>query len=238
MLYRHDRQKLPGWRAMTAVALGAMLGGCMHALERHHFKVIDDKGEGNYFRVDVSARACVSSSRYLSGYFDEGAVDAYFGTYKQPTDASFPASVTPSPPSSAEPGEGDKASTSGKAEPLDPCLKGKKLVMLLSSNSDEIASQISAFADGKEASNLLARLVTAREGEEARVARNTLDILRREAELVAAAGDSLLIEPDSEADMIAFANRVARAMGSTKVFADLNAAREWLAEQQRELGGR
>lgn len=226
----------PASWTFAVLTLVGLAGGCMSARERHHFKAFGASGDGiNYFRVDVSARACLSSSRYLSGYFDESAVDAYFGTFKQPADGAFTLPATGASHAGAVDAKAGVAEDGAELQPLDPCLAGKKLVMLLSSNSDEIANQISAFADGKEASHLLARLVNAREGADARAAKNALEILRREGELVAAAGDSLLAEPDAEADLLAFANRVARALGSARTFATLVAAQDWLAEQQRDL---
>lgn len=220
--------------ASSAVALPLVATSCMNAHERHHFVVSDPESDSrNYFRVDVDAHAYLSSSRYLSGYFDDAAVDAYFGTFKQPADARFPATAT----APAKP-EGTAGETKLDVQPVDPALAGKRLVMLLSSNSDEIANQISAFADGKEASNLIGRLVSARGSEASQGARQDLEIRRREAQLLAASGDAMLAGALDQDQLLAFANRAATAFGSSKHFADLDEARAWVVEQKLALGGR
>jgi hypothetical protein len=214
----------------------------MTAHERHFFRAVEHGKVVNYFRVDVKAHASFSSARYLSGYFDEAAVDTYFATFTQPS--SFPGAA----PSKGKAEGGAEETVEGGGEkggekdcvitPVDPCLAGKKLVMLLSSNSDEVASQIGTFADGQEASGLLGRLVSSRRGAEGQAAGNDLDLLRRQANLLASAGDTILARLQGEGDVVEFANRVAIALGSTRTFFEASEARTWLAEQLRELGRR
>lgn len=222
---------------LSAVALQFAATSCMSAHERHHFVVTDNEsGARNYFRVEVEAHAYFSSSRYLSGYFDDTAVDAYFGTYKQPSEARFPAAGNLH--ASAETGSPPAKEPKLDDQPVDPTLTGKRLVMLLSSNSDEIANQISAFADGKNASNLIGRLVSARGSESARGAQEELELARREAQLLASTGDALLASRLTEAQLLDFANRAATSVGASPRFTDLAQARAWVAEQKRTLGGR
>src|SRR5438309_2184294 len=61
------------------LALLVLITSCQAAKEFHYFKEGD-----NYFRISVKERALLSSSRYESGYYDEDAVDNYFGEIHRP----------------------------------------------------------------------------------------------------------------------------------------------------------
>lgn len=63
-------------------------GGCATAFQEAHYFRSERNGEGpanrNYYRVRVTGATALSSSRYVSGYFDPEAVDIYFNEIKQP----------------------------------------------------------------------------------------------------------------------------------------------------------
>ena len=52
---------------------------CQSAKELHYFKQGD-----NYYRIKINECAFLSSSRYQSGYYDEAALDQYFGEIRRP----------------------------------------------------------------------------------------------------------------------------------------------------------
>lgn len=68
-----------------------VIAGCASSFaEKHFFKSVDQQGYTiNYYRLKVNGSTFLSSSRYLSGYFDERAVDAYFNQITQPKEATF-----------------------------------------------------------------------------------------------------------------------------------------------------
>src|SRR4051794_298126 len=69
---------------LTAISLA----GCASVFDEKHFfksKAVDAQGQPvNYYRVEVKGTTMLSSSRYISGYFDESAVDRYFNECSQP----------------------------------------------------------------------------------------------------------------------------------------------------------
>ena len=91
-----------------------LLSGCMSSFsERHFFKSEDAYGNPvNYYKLSVSGKNFLSSTRYLSGYFDEKAVDAYFNQFSQPDKGLF---------------DGTIKAGGGNVKPLEDALNGRKL---------------------------------------------------------------------------------------------------------------
>jgi hypothetical protein len=136
---------------LVVVALVAVLAtGCQSIRELHYFK--DKAGNPpNYYRLSIRGRAFLSSSRYLSGYFDEEAVNYYFGEITQPKDGKFDPSGAPTAPEQ-EPEKNGIVS-------VDNALHGKKYVLLLSTNSDAISSAFGSFVESKETQEELAQVL-------------------------------------------------------------------------------
>jgi hypothetical protein len=105
------------------------LTSCQTARELHYFKQGD-----NYYRLKIKEHSFASRSRYLSGYFNEQAVEKYF----------------------SETGHPDSAKVS-KWQPIKGDQKGT-LVMILSSNSNSISEQIGNMAGNEELLETIARL--------------------------------------------------------------------------------
>jgi hypothetical protein len=283
--------------ARASLVLCASLYGChMTAGERHHFVENTEDGSPQYFRVDVSAYSWFSSSRYLSGYFDEDAVDAYFGTLKQPSrapvekakrmpDASTTSMSgggssaggvvsTETNPSNDSKGEAATAKSDGKkanagkakaaesngtkaskkagepkptdapsVESLDDRFAGKKLVLLMSSNSDEVANQIGTMADSRELSNLVQKLVADRDETNAIGGEDELELARREARHLANLADKLSAGLDptkasaNEAVLKQLLSRLAESLGATQPFKSLDEAADWIRKNRSTLGG-
>jgi hypothetical protein len=224
--------------AAAAVASAALLlpaTGCSSFSETHYFK---SEGEpANYFRLRVRGQTGLGSARYLSGYFDEEAVNAYFNETAQPDKARF-AATKPSTDAEADEGESGAGTSSDKelarVRPLGAAPGDDRiLVMLLSSNSDEIAEQIGAFAENRQIAATLGALLTRGQvGDQRQVARKLASEQTRAGTMVAL-GDAMVEQLTAAA--LKFVNRVAGELGHTGSFADLAAAKKWLDENRGRL---
>jgi hypothetical protein len=105
-----------------------LLNSCQSSRELHYFK----SGE-NYYRLNIKAKSFASKSRYISGYFDDKAVEKYFSELNQPDSAN---------------------TVKWSSAPNN----NSKLVMILSSNSNSISEQIGSFASNEETLELIARM--------------------------------------------------------------------------------
>jgi len=112
-------------KKLAIVAIIGSLTSCSTFKETHYFK---DSLEpvANYYKVDVKGYSLMSSSRYVSGYYDRTAIQEYFGEIGQPEKARF-VPVTP----------------------VGATDQNKELVLLLSTNSDAIAAGFSNLVKNK-----------------------------------------------------------------------------------------
>ena len=196
--------------------------GCSSSFsEKHYFKSADAQGNPiNYFRVSVSGNTFLSSSRYLSGYFDEKAVDSYFDQIAQPDKALFK----------------DQASADGgNVQPLNGNLKNRKLVLLLSSNSDAISQQIGQFANNQAIMADLTRLVYRDNIKEAREAQTSSELQQARGKALADIGTAIITGLDENTDestavtnLLFYANRLASEFGNMTSFKTLDEAKTWL----------
>jgi hypothetical protein len=98
-------------RSFLLLIAALLLGACSTFNERHFFKSPGANGAPpNYFRLDISGSVNFSSARYVSGYYDEAAVDLMFNELKSPTVAADqkPASGPSSPSTMAGAGSANK----------------------------------------------------------------------------------------------------------------------------------
>src|SRR5690348_16710028 len=80
---------------LCAAAL-LLLSGCASVVDRHHFATVDAQtGEIiNIFRVTVRGDAQLANARYISGYYDQRAVDLFFNQVRStPLPADLQSSV-------------------------------------------------------------------------------------------------------------------------------------------------
>lgn len=196
--------------------------GCASSFsEKHYFKSVDAQGSPiNYYRLNVKGYTHFASSRYLSGYFDETALDEYFSEMKQPEDALFEETVS---------------SGGGNVKPLSGSLNGKKLVLLLSSNSDAIAEQIGQFANNQEVMADLTRLIYRDRIRETLSARKAAELQEVRGKALADIGQRVIVEMPENADVAAvkanilfYVNRLAAEFGNTAPFKSLEDAKTWL----------
>jgi hypothetical protein len=203
--------------------------GCASSFsEKHYFKSVDAQGTPiNYYRLNVKGRTFLASSRYLSGYFDETALDAYFSEITQPDNALFSESIS---------------NSEGNVTPLSDNLKGKKLILLLSSNSDAIAEQIGQFANNQEIMNDLTRLIHRDQIRETLSAQSAADLQEIKGDALADIGQRIILGMDEGADVatvqaniLFYVNRLASEFGNTTPFKDLDEAKIWLEYSRTKI---
>lgn len=217
--------------ASLGVALLAPLAGCgSNFKEVHYFKSLDDKKQPvNFYRVTVRGTTSLSSSRYLSGYFDERAVEVYFSEFTQPDKAHFEEKVK---------------DDSGKLVPIGAGQENRRLVMILSSNSDEIATSISALAQSEAVTDTLANLIGRDRLESATDAKLKAPAQAKQGEYLANSGKTLVEGLAADADLTTttanfrlYANELAHFLEPGRQFNTLAEAHAW-AEKFEDREGR
>jgi hypothetical protein len=211
-----------------ACAILALMTSCQSIRETHYFR--DKAGNPpNYYRLQIKGYAFLTSSRYLSGNFDEEAVNYYFGEIAQAKDAKFNAVKS------------NQTSEEGIV-PVGADGLNKKFVLLLSTNSDAISSAFGNFVESKETQKELARIINRDkliELEDVRVIENTQEKKRQK---MTALGDSYLnsiTAAESSASirikLLAYLNSIADYFGSPQNFKDLATAEKWFKDNRNSL---
>ncbi|PVV50407.1 hypothetical protein DD829_22345 [Chryseobacterium sp. HMWF035] len=104
---------------------------CSTFNEVHYFKDGNKSNQiPNYYKVNVYGHTFLSSSRYMSGYFDKNAINLYFNEIKQPENAKF--------------------LNFNKADSIE---SGNELVLLLSSNSKAISNNLGMLSKNQTVLN-------------------------------------------------------------------------------------
>ncbi|WP_116789748.1 hypothetical protein [Flavobacterium psychrotrophum] len=121
--------KLKTFYLLAFASLG--LCSCSNLYEVHYFKdkissSSSTKVIPNYYKVEIRAHSFLSSSRYLSGYFDQSAINLYFNEFTQPANGKL---------------FGNNESSSAFTDE-----KGNELVLIFSTNSKAVSDQIGAIA--------------------------------------------------------------------------------------------
>jgi len=127
---------------------------CASFHEEHYFQTLDPSGTPvNFFRVRVDGHGGLTNLRYISGYYDERAVDLYFNEVKPPS-SGVNADIQPLfVNNQINPG------TTEVIKPLDPGAHGA-LLMIFSSNPNAIADTIGQFAESQQVADALTNLVS------------------------------------------------------------------------------
>lgn len=138
----------------SLAALGAIsASGCAVTFkEDHYFQQLNTAGEvTNYYHLKVSGYGALSSARYVSGYYDERAVDLFFNELKvdQTTAAS---SQTLFKDDQKNPGSNEII------KPLDPSVHGA-FVMILSTNASSVARTIGQFSENQIVADAITNLM-------------------------------------------------------------------------------
>lgn len=222
---------------VLTVALG--LWGCSTRFYETHYFRSEPRGASapNYFRLTVQGSTALSSTRYLSGYFDEETVDVYFNEFTQPKRGA----IRPALVSSAADGLA-AAEAAPNTQPVARGLRDKKLVLILSSNSDDVANQIGALAASREFTASLAGLVardqyTLADDEERRLtldrqrAKTTADLAQQFLDTLPANASAAEVERQ----LLALINALAADLSHESPFPTLDSASQWLEFNRARL---
>lgn len=195
--------------------------------ETHYFKSVNVAGESiNYFQLNVKGGVFLSSARYVSGFYDERALDLYFGeSISQPNDGK----ISKAP--------GAEVVSLGADD-------GGKFLMILSSNSDAIAGQIGQMADNQELATSLARLIRRDAILQEGSAQIDLSLQKARGNVAAQLGDSLISNVDAsrasmdelEARVLQYVNVLAHGLGENQTFKDFSDLEVWVNQQRSTLG--
>ncbi len=162
-------------KKLLSLLIFSLTISCSTFRETHYFK--DNlTPTPNYYKVEVRGSTLMSSSRYVSGYYDKGAVQTYFGEINQPSKGQFPMPVTKN---------------------CDSCkqkngLKNKELVLLLSTNSDAIANSIGNLVKSKTVVNSLSLIANKDKLKEASAIQNDLSTTNTKIDLLIAKIDAYI----------------------------------------------
>lgn len=131
-------------QVLSVVCLLISVTSCQVGHELHYFK-----SGNNYYRLKINESSFASKARYMSGFYDEKAVDRYFGEMSQPVESD---SIKARDVYFFKTDAADYTADKLKIDST------KKLVMILSTNSNAIAEQIGAFAENDKILETIMRL--------------------------------------------------------------------------------
>jgi len=242
--------------------------GCASTFHEHHFfKSTDGDGSTvNYYRVTVDGNTILSSSRYISGYYDPIILDNYFNTFAQPEKGQLPfpaaekgkADNSPSstssgseappatlpagakipdvapPPADTAPGAPVAKNTpSLNIKPLETASESRKLVLLLSSNSDRIAQDLSAMTKSSQVAATLSNIMGKPHFEAANASASRAALGSERGKVVAAHASTVIAGTPSNDDLLRLADQLANLISPSQphaTFKDFDAAQNWLLE--------
>ena len=158
----------------SLLLLPLWLCSCANIYEVHYFKDKISSSSStkiipNYYKVEIRAQSFLSSSRYLSGYFDQGAINLYFNEFTQPANGKL---------------FGNQESPSAFTDE-----KGNELVLIFSTNSKAVSDQIGAIAKNQVVLNSAATLVQRDKIEDAQK-------LKRELNAIESDIDNFILQSD------------------------------------------
>ena len=220
-----------GVAALVLAAVMALIGGCgTRFKEKHYFASVDPvtRLPTNFFRMQVSGFAAFSTARYVSGVYDERAVDLFFNELKGGKEVA--------------PIFEDDVTLPGSDEilmPLQPDAEHGAFVMILSTNANAVADTIGSFAESQEVAQAVTLLVNRESVRAARRADARFDVQRRRASAVTEELDALVAkarQTPSEEAWLRVLNAMAAALGASEGFDDFEQARRWFAARRAGSG--
>ena len=189
------------------------LSSCTTFHEVHFFKDHVD-GIPNYYKLTVSGHTrLISKTRYYSGYFAEDAIDVYFNEFSQPANGSL--------------------DSVRKISSLSDANKGKQLVMILSSNADDIATQIGNITQTTNTVNAVVSLANGDQYKRLLTSKRGVSKRKTQNKLLVELGESLLtgLETKTQAEaqkaLLQYTNALATELGHADPFDDLDKAKAW-----------
>jgi len=221
-------------KCAIAVLILLQMGCSASVRERHYFATYPPSGPSdkpvNLFRLDVKADSRFSNARYVSGFYDERAVDLFFSEITSSSQTLFRADLK-------NPGTNDVL------RPLDPTSNGA-FVLVMSTNADAITGAIGAFADSEAAGRSIVSIVNAKDvrakgSADAASGAVKLQAVAFNAGLqsrVTAAKQSATIET-AKASYLQVLNLLAIELGRSEAFSSLDEARVWFQARRDQQGG-
>lgn len=161
-----------------------ILSSCQSSKELHFFK--QDK---NYYRLKINEHAFLSSSRYISGYYDEHALDNYFGEIYRKT-----ADTNGNFQSLNVDGTAKRGSDSVNVKP-----DNTKLMFILSTDAKALSDQIGSFAQNEQTLEILARLSNKEVIKQNQELKNNISEITQHGQLISSFGTGVFTRIDTSA---------------------------------------
>lgn len=230
-MFPHAKNPHPGLCTVALGLIAIVCGGCMTFVkEDHYFQSLNDKDEPtNYFRLKVRGSAFFSSARYVSGYYDERAVDLFFNEVK-----------TASGQSNGELFRSDLKDGEDTIRPLTPGADDGAFVMVLSSNASSVTDAIGQFAQNQQVADAITNIANRQTILGSPDAQSSY---RRDqaVSLTSEVGGLMSLVPDSgdqattTSALLRVLNAIARSEGHAEPFSDLKQAASWIRVQRSSL---
>lgn len=149
------------------------LVSCSSFSEEHYFKDrVTSSTNGdvnivpNYYKVKICGYSFLSSSRYVSGYFDQNAINLYFNEIVQPENAKLFNTKT----------------DSDNNQCLITNESGNELVVVLSSNAKAVTEYIGSIAKNQNILNSIAQITQKERIEEANAIKSEISQITNETQ--------------------------------------------------------
>ena len=221
-------------KAVLSLCSAALVSACSaNFQEQHYFK--SASGE-NYYRLRVKGKVRMSKARYLTGYYDERALDLFFNELKTTGQTSEQESRIQRlfEPNQILPGTDEK---------LVPLVEGGAFVLILSSNASSVADAIGQFAENQVVGDSLAQLLNRDLIVDSREKKATFELEQTPAAASTSQElSSLLASLCSSAttgdmcgnEALHALNLIAGALRSTQTFTDADQAAIWIRDALSE----
>ncbi|MGV7105784.1 hypothetical protein [Flavobacterium sp. U410] len=151
----------------------ATLVSCSSFSEEHYFKDrVTSSTNGdvnivpNYYKVKICGYSFLSSSRYVSGYFDQNAINLYFNEIVQPENAKLFNTKTDA--------DNNNSLVTNEA--------GNELVVVLSSNAKAVTEYIGSIAKNQNILNSIAQITQKEKIEEANAVKSEISFITNETQ--------------------------------------------------------
>ena len=188
----------------------------------------------NFYRLRVKGGAYFSSARYVSGYYDERAVDIFFNEIKlKPTGAGD--SGTLFSENMKDPGSQEVI------KPLSPNDQHGAFVMVLSTNASAVTNAIGQFAENQVVADAVTNLANQDVIRQLRGAEPAPQFEKEQAKALSTQIDNLFDlvpegqNPDlqqTQRALLRILNTIARAKGKGAPITSFADAKKWIEEEK------
>jgi len=221
--------------------------GCSTFNDSHYFRSFNETtGEStNYFRLKISGGAQFSSARYVSGYYDERAVDLFFNELRVGPSGKTDGSSSSSNKEALFTGLPAPSNTMEKIKPLDPSTHGA-FVMILSTDASSVANAIGNFAESNVVAESITNLVNRDKITAAREQQARQSVESGKASAVAGELQSMFSKvpanggastDEMKQAYLRILNVIGSALGRQSAFVEIEEANIWLKERRNLIGG-